>query len=1006
MRARISALLLALVVLTTGAASAQETTGKIAGTITDSQGLGVPGATVTVTGPQGAKSFVTDGEGRYNAPFLVPGLFSVRVELQGFKSAETKDVLVKLGATTSVDLTVEVGNLSEVVEVTGAATAVDTRSTTTGLNISNELMTRVPVGRRVTDALYLAPGVSSSGSAGTSNPSIAGGSGLDNNYVIDGVNVTNQGYGGIGSYSIIFGSLGTATPFDFVKEIQVKTGGYEAEFGQSLGGVVNVITKSGSNNFRGSAFGYTRPDALEAAWKTYQSQNGTVNTVGTGLSDGGIEVGFPLVKDRLFLFGAVNPSYETRGFIAPKGLGFPLESVGTLTRERTVMSYASKVTWQATSSHRIDFSAFGDPAKGDMGPQRTSSLLVQSLTSDGRSDSFSEIEYGGHNQSVKYDAVLTNRILLEGMFSNAYNRIAETPLVDDWRVTDTTVVPQRITGGIGAYEKGNVSKNRQFGVKATNIFGGHQIRYGFTYDDVDYSQVNQRTGPTGIKINVGGTTKSTATGASVSVLPDVTFGRIYRITRANFNSERLTTQKYQSFFFQDTWRVNDRLTINPGLRYEQQSLKGTLPLVTLDGETLDSFDLKNNWAPRIGATYDVLGNGRSKLYGNWGRFYARVPNDLAARALSSDDSVSRADFFDAGLTQQIPEGTVTRTSATAAAITQHVVNAGVGSDLIDPDTKLSYQDEFVGGFEWQAFNNTTLGVRYIHRQVGRVLEDIAEYPAVACDFGIAAACVTDYILTNPSKDTRVLLGPGLSGVTFEDPERNYDAVEFTADRRMTSNLMLTASYRWSRLQGNFEGFYRDDNGQSDPGITSLYDFPTGDPTFTAIGGPLFGYQGDIRFLGSAGAGPLPLDRPHQLKIFGNYAHPSGLAVGLGMTAGSGKPLTAMAALAPYDNDSEIPLTKRGEGFQTVDGFKKRTPADIDLNLQASYGIRMNSRKLTLIADMFNLLNLRRATEYNAATEYPSFGVVNPDFGTPTSANVSGQMYGSPFRLRLGARFEF
>jgi len=1006
MRARISALLLALVVLVTGSASAQETTGKIAGTIADSQGLGVPGATVTISGPQGSKSFVTDGEGRYVAPFLVPGLFSVRAELQGFKSAETKDVSVRLGATANVDLTMEVGSLSEVVEVTGVAAAVDTRSTTTGLNISNELMTKVPVGRRVTDALYLAPGVSSSGSAGTSNPSIAGGSGLDNNYVIDGVNVTNQGYGGIGSYSIVFGSLGTATPFDFVKEVQVKTGGYEAEFGQSLGGVVNIVTKSGSNSVRGSAFGYTRPSSLEAAWKTYQANNGTVNTVATGVSDGGIEMGLPLVKNRLFLFGAVNPTYETRGFIAPVGLGFPLERAGTLTRKRTIISYASKATWQASSSHRIDVSAFGDPATGDLGPQRTSSLLVQSLTADGRSDSFSELNYGGHNQSVKYDGVFTSRMLVEAMFSNAHNKIAETPLTNDWRVTDTTVVPQRITGGIGAYEKGNVSKNKQYGIKATNVFGGHQLKYGFTYDDVDYSQVNQRTGPTGIKITVGGATKSTATGASVSVLPDVTFGRIYRITRANFNSERLTTQNYQSFFLQDTWRVNDRLTINPGLRYEQQSLKGTLPLVTLDGDTLDSFKLKNNWAPRVGVTYDVLGGGRSKLYANWGRFYARVPNDLAARALSSDDSVSRADFFDAGLTNQIPEGTVTRTSATAAAITQHVVNAGVGSDLIDPDTKMSYQDEIIGGFEWQAFNNTTLGIRYIHKQVGRVLEDISPYPAVACDFGIAAACAVDYVLTNPSTKTEVSLGPGLTGVSFEDPTRNYDAVELTADRRLASNLMLTASYRWSRLNGNFEGFYRDDNGQSDPGISSLYDFPTNDPTFSAVGGRLFGYQGDIRFLGNAGNGPLPLDRPHQLKIFGNYSHPSGLALGLGMTAGSGKPLTAMAALAPYDNDSEIPLTKRGEGFQTIDGLKKRTPAEFDLNLQASYAIRMSSRKLTLIADAFNLLNLRRATDYNAATEYPSFGVTNPDFGTPTSANVSGQMFQAPFRLRLGARFEF
>src|SRR2546430_478256 len=102
-------------------------------------------------------------------------------------------------------------------------------------------------------------GVSTSGSAGSANPSISGGSGLENQYVIDGVNVTNSGYGALGAYSIVFGSLGNATPFDFVKEVQVKTGGYEAEFGQATGGVVNVVTKSGSNDVRGSLFGYTPP---------------------------------------------------------------------------------------------------------------------------------------------------------------------------------------------------------------------------------------------------------------------------------------------------------------------------------------------------------------------------------------------------------------------------------------------------------------------------------------------------------------------------------------------------------------------------------------------------------------------------------------------------------------------------------------------------------------------------------------------------------------------------
>src|SRR5581483_8318440 len=127
----------------------------------------------------------------------------------------------------------------------------------------------------------------------------------ENQYVIDGVNVTNQGYGALGSYSIVFGSLGNATPFDFVQEVQVKTGGYEAEYGQSTGGVVNVVTKSGSNLFRGSGFGYIRPAATESAWTQVASPNGTINTRNTHLDDAGVEGGGPIVKDHLFFFGAI-----------------------------------------------------------------------------------------------------------------------------------------------------------------------------------------------------------------------------------------------------------------------------------------------------------------------------------------------------------------------------------------------------------------------------------------------------------------------------------------------------------------------------------------------------------------------------------------------------------------------------------------------------------------------------------------------------------------------------
>ena len=304
MRYRFMTLLTALVLAAGGVRlMAQETTGAVTGRITDPQGLAVPGVTVTLTGPQGTKMVVTDGEGRFNAPLLVPGTYAVKAELVGFKTVQQSNVIVRLGQSIEVMLKMDVGGVAETIEVNATSPIIDTRSTTVGAVLDSDTLANIPIGRRFSDTLYIAPGVTSSGSAGRSNPSMAGGSGLDNQYVVDGVNITNAGYGALGSYSIIFGSLGNGTPYDFIKEVQVKTGGYEAEYGQAIGGVVNVVTKSGTNLMRGSAFGYSRPQGLEGNWKQYESKNGTVQTLGSDLSDLGGTIGGPIMKDKLFYFG-------------------------------------------------------------------------------------------------------------------------------------------------------------------------------------------------------------------------------------------------------------------------------------------------------------------------------------------------------------------------------------------------------------------------------------------------------------------------------------------------------------------------------------------------------------------------------------------------------------------------------------------------------------------------------------------------------------------------------
>ncbi|HUR55940.1 MAG TPA: TonB-dependent receptor, partial [Gemmataceae bacterium] len=478
--------------------------------------------------------------------------------------------------------------------------------------------------------------------------------------------------------------------------------------------------------------------------------------------------------------------------------------------------------------------------------------------------------------------------------------------------------------------------------------------------------------------------QQTVTGASVNIMADPTFGQIYRVTRSNLQNVRNTRQDYVSFFAQDTWRFH-RFTFRPGVRYEQQKLVGNLANYTFDG----------NWAPRLGVTFDPTGQGRMKLFANYGRFFAKIPNDLAARALSADAGVSRADYFDPNLTQPIAEG------VTAGGTTRHLILAGLSPSTFDANARSTYSNEIVAGVEWEAVRGLSLAARYTTRNYGRVLEDVGTAPMIAY-FLLPSAELSsvEYFITNPGNQTPVSFGTDFSDapITFEDAVHDYKAVEFEAQKRFSNNWSLQASYRYSRTTGNFEGFFRNDNGQSDPGITSLFDFPTNDPTYATLGREE-GFRGDIRYLGTAGIGPLPNDRRHQGKVFGNYLFGFGVNLGVGVNLSSGRPLTALAANPVYDSPGEIPETPRGAGFQTEQGFKKRTPMENEIDLHADYNWRLfGARRLTLLADVFNLGGTQGVRDYDDFTE-TSFAAENPDFGRILA-------YQTPRTFRFGVRVQF
>jgi hypothetical protein len=190
-----------------------------------------------------------------------------------------------------------------------------------------------------------------------------------------------------------------------------------------------------------------------------------------------------------------------------------------------------------------------------------------------------------------------------------------------------------------------------------------------------------------------------------------------------------------------------------------------------------------------------------------------------------------------------------------------------------------------------------------------------------------------------------------------------------------------------------------------PGISSLYDFPQNDPTYTSIGAPQFGFQGDIQFLGNPD-GILPLDRPNQFKVVGNYTVHD-LNLGVGLNAGSGAPLTPLTTNPVYGNGGEIPAALRGSGIQTVDGLMTRTPFQSDVDFQAAYQFRLGgARRLTVLADIFNLFNQQIVLGYDTFTSLTFGAGANPNFGQPTSQILAGPQIQAPRQIRLGARFVF
>ena len=1049
------------------------TTGEVTGVVADPNGAVVPSAAVTLSGPNLIRPLTTTSgaDGSYRFSSVPPGRYSVETAATaGFAAAKIENVEVNLGRSTAANVTLSAAGASVAVDIV-ATPEIDQATNTTGSNISTEFFSNIPTSRTVQGLYTIAPTVARSGLRDASgrdrDPSVAGSSGPENNYILDGVNTTDPAFGGGGAN----------LPFEFVQEVEIKTGAFGADQGLATGGIFNVITKSGGNEFHGDVFAYGNPSSFVAETKHFPFTGIAPN--GFSEIDAGGDIGGPIIKNRLTFFAAFNPQYRTNNYLTQT---FREEVEGKV----KTPFYSGKLSWVINNSNTFTASTFGDFTKeeGHLFP----------FTGFGNNlDSFAGTrETGGHNYAFRLNSNLAQNWIAEfsfGLHFQRNNTIPAASMADRALITDTfavlradgTVAPitstnfiagdtpntnadgtpatapgtntgfidyvyapggtlerNFVSDGFGLYS--NQERNRwEAAARLQNIWGKHTLKYGFEFYRNQYNINTASTGPSNVFANPRGVGNSNGTDAdnrsvdgfrvtnnwtvcttrgSVIVCPvtqarsgasagysilsglganlpaGITSVQIGAITAdealnnpflvrtttrvRDFQLFANTETDVQSWYLQDDYRVLNNLQINLGVRWDFQQARNT------DGDTYLKL---NNWfdnlQPRIGFSWDPWGKGKSKIFANYARYVETpIPLDLNVRAAGGDSQIDKnfnVDRANAPLSAGVATGFSTR-------------NLGADATPIDAGIKPQTVNEWTAGLEYELMNNITFGVRGIYRAQGSVIED------GSFDDG------DHYFLFNPGEP----IGPGAGGPNgnteyqacanpdigcFGRARRFYRALEFTLNRRFANNFSFNTSYVFSSLIGNYEGLFRNDNGQSDPNITSLFDLVS---------------------LLDGTYGRLPNDRPHQFKFNGTYETPFKLVVSGNFYIQSGIPFNQLVPHPVYGNNEGFGV-QRGtsivpdlgeDSFGVTNAIgTNRTPTTYNLDMGVYYPIKFSENmQLRFTADWFNVTNTQRAVTLDQTFQINS-GVAgippvsNPYYGT-------GAIFQYPSALRLGAKFSF
>ena len=1000
----------------TTAFAQSNTTGTLYGTVAAAGA----GATIVLTNKDNGahRTLTVDSTGRFNAQSLVTGNYKVELMVGGKVSKTSDNVEVRVGQGTEVSFSTSL----EAVQVLALRQKIDVASIGSTTVFTAGDLAKVPVASNVGAVIQLAPNTTRGDAryGGANAPSFGGAGASENAYYINGFPVTTM------LTQLGFSQL----PFNSIAQAQVLTGGYGAEFGRSTGGVVNIVTKSGGNEWVAGAAVSIEPNSLRS-----KTKNQYYEPVGTALdgkiyfyNDGNelsrtsesFYLGGPLIKDKLFMFLSGEQTKTTSSGIRQANTTVAGTNLVGGWQEQTTETprYLLKLDWNLNDANHLEYTRISDKVVN----HRTYSgfnyaTMTRNNVASGGADYLNwgptptAAAQGSVTDIVKYTGYLTDDLIVTALLGKSYSPHEFNPIGYNATLaralSDSSVQipgfsypnPQTTTASLltpGAYDQ---NKGARLDVEY-KLNSAHNIRAGVDRNTITSKSGNTYPGPDG-GIWQYGKTSPTDTQSGHYAAPNTVAGNTYAqqgyiVEKIIFSAVATPTVDQSAWYIEDKYKVTDNVLLSLGLRNEAFNNK--------NGDGLSYINLPTQLAPRFGASWDINGDASTKVFASAGRYHVPLPTNVAIRAAGSSLYTTQR-FAYTGVDPVTGAPTGLTSLGNPYSSNNEYGQAKDPLQVAAQDMKGNFQDEYAIGFEKALSKGLNVGGKFTYRNLRTAIDDHCDdrpFMAWAARNGVDTTNFAGYncALFNPGiantfnidmNGDGTLERVALSAADLGIPEvkRKYLAIDVFAEHPFDGKWWGKATYTWSRNWGNTEGQLLSDIAQADVATTQAYDFPE------------FSVGAD---------GLLPNDRTHQVKLFGYYQADPEWGIGGNMLIASGRPRNCIGNAPSTTGDffgTPSQITNYSgygsayffcNGVYAPRGSFGNLPMDFRVDMNVSYkpaALKGFGFKL----DIFNFFN-RQSIEVIEERMY------NRNATTTLATYSSVQSYTAPRYVKLTASYDY